>query len=130
MKALVHKNKVVQVAQESFPVHPSMQWLECSAEVQPGWTYADDTFAAPVIEPEPSPVIMSVGPLQLRRALREVGMYSAVAAYVETAPEEVKEAWEYATEYKRSDPLFPVVQSAMGLTDAQVDALFALAATK
>lgn len=130
MKALILQNRVVQVAAESFPVHPSMQWLDCPAEAQTGWTYADGEFAPPVIEPEPEPVIMSVGPLQLRRALREVGMYADVVAYVETAPEEVQEAWEYATEYRRDDPLFPVVQAAMGLTDERVDNLFALAATK
>jgi hypothetical protein len=107
-----------------------MTWADCPAEVQAGWAYADGVFTAPVIEPEPTPVIMSVGPLQLRRALREVGMYAAVVAYVETAPEEVQEAWEYATEYRRDDPLFPVVQTALGLTDEQVDALFALAASK
>ena len=130
MKALIHNAKVVQVASESFPVHTSMLWLDCPAEVQPGWAYADGVFTAPVVEPEPDPVIMSVGPLQLRRALRELGMYAAVVAYVETAPEEVKEAWEYATEYRRDDPLFPIVQTAMELTDEEIDNLFALAATK
>jgi hypothetical protein len=130
MKALVHENRVVQVEENEFPVHPSMQWITCPDEVVAGYTYENGVFTAPVVEPEPAPVIMSVGPLQLRRALREVGMYAAVVAYVEAADEEIQEAWEYATEYRRDDPLFPVVQTAMELTDEDVDNLFALAATK
>jgi hypothetical protein len=130
MNALIYENDVVQVAEQEFPVHPSMAWVGCSSEVQPGWTYDDGDFFPPSPEPESAPVIMSVGPLQLRRALRGVGMYAAVIAYVEAADEEIQEAWEYATEYRRDDPLFPIVQAALELTDEDVDALFALAATK
>lgn len=130
MKALVHENRVVQIIDQEFPVHPSMQWITCPDYVLVGYSYRDGAFIATVPEATEVMTIMSVGPLQLRRALRELGMYAAVTSYVETAPEEVQEAWEYATEYRRDDPLFPVVQLAMGLTDTQIDNLFALAATK
>jgi len=130
MKALVHENKVAQVSVEEFPVHPSMQWIECSEGVKAGYTYEGGVFTAPVPEEPAVMPIMSVGPLQLRRALREVGLYQKVVDYLATAPEEVQEAWEYATEYRRNDPLFPVVQDELEMTEEEVDYLFVLAATK
>lgn len=37
--------------------------------------------------------------------------------------------WEYATEFNRSWPALLAMQSALGLTDKQLDDLFTLAAT-
>lgn len=33
--------------------HPSLVWVECGAEVQPGWTYDGKEFAPPVVEVDP-----------------------------------------------------------------------------
>ena len=71
----------------------------------------------------------SVGPLQLRRALRAMGEMDAINAYMETASEEVKEAWKYATIIPRLDPLVVGLQSVMERTDEEVDQLFELALT-
>lgn len=46
MKALVLNGLVVDVAAEEFPVHASMQWVECDETVQAGYTY-DGSFHAP-----------------------------------------------------------------------------------
>lgn len=72
---------------------------------------------------------VKVGPLQLRRALRASGMMPTLQAYLTTAPEEVQEAWEYATEIPRLDPLVLAIQQATGKTEAEVDQLFELALT-
>ena len=71
----------------------------------------------------------TVGPLQLRRALRAAGLMTDLQAYLATAPEEVQEAWEYATTIPRLDPLAVAIQQATGKTDAEVDQLFELAMT-
>lgn len=130
MLALIHQHKVVQVAPESFPVHHSMTWLDCPAAVQAGWSYVDGEFVAPAPEPTPDPrLTMTCGPLQLRRALRQTGDYAAVVAALSQADEETKEAWEYASEVRRLDPMIEAMRQAMGRTPEEVDALFELAVT-
>jgi hypothetical protein len=44
MKALVLKSKVVQVVNdgEEFPVHSSMEWVDCEGNVSPGWVRIDN----------------------------------------------------------------------------------------
>ena len=130
MQALIHNAKVAQVASESFPVHQSMQWVNSPAEVQPGWSYSDGQFIHPIEETTPDPrTIMTCGALQFRKALRQLGKMDAVKSYVEQADEETQEAWEYATEFKRLDPFIVGGMAALGVSDAEVDAVFELAVT-
>lgn len=49
MKALVLNEKVVQVEQQEFEVHPSLVWVDCPNNVVAGWSYKDGQF----VEPEP-----------------------------------------------------------------------------
>ena len=72
---------------------------------------------------------MQCGALQFRKALRQIGKMDAVKAYVETADEETQEAWEYATEFKRLNPFIVGGMAALGVSDAEVDAVFELAVT-
>lgn len=72
---------------------------------------------------------LSCGPLQLRRALRAMELMPIIKAYIETAPEEVVEAWEYASEFRRMDPFILAVQAELSRSDAEVDDLFRLALT-
>jgi hypothetical protein len=130
MKALIHNHKVVQIADIDFPVHPSMQWAECPAGVQAGWSYSDGEFLAPTPEPMPDPrATMSCGPLQLRRALRQLGLYATITAAIAQADEETQEAWEYASEVRRLEPMVEAMRVVLGKTDAEVDAIFDLAVT-
>lgn len=71
----------------------------------------------------------SCGPLQMRRALRASGLLDVVNQYLETADEEVVEAWEYATKIDRDDPFILAVQQLLNKTDEEVDNLFKLALT-
>lgn len=72
---------------------------------------------------------LSVSPLQIRRALRQAGLFEAVSAFVASADDDVRDAWEYAVQIDRTDPLIVGAAEALGVTDAQVDDLFRLAAT-
>lgn len=69
------------------------------------------------------------GPLQFRRALRQMGEMETIDAFMGAAPEEVVEAWEYATRIVRLDPLVLALQQQLGRTDEEVDDLFRLALT-
>lgn len=71
----------------------------------------------------------AVTPLQARKALRDASMKSAVDTWLATQAEEVQEAWDYALEVRRDDPTVLAAQSALELTDTQMDDLFKLAIT-
>ena len=47
MKALVLNNKVVDLQENSFPVHESMEWIDCDNTVETGFTYENGKFIAP-----------------------------------------------------------------------------------
>lgn len=72
---------------------------------------------------------VSVTPLQARRALRAAELLPAFAVALAAADDETREAWEYATEIRRDNPLVADFADELGLTEEQVDDLFRLAAT-
>lgn len=92
----------------------------------PGWTY-DGEFHPPAPEPVPAP--LSITPLQARRALRAAGLLDAVNGAVALADPDTQDAWEYAIEVRRDNPIIAGMAAALGLTDAQLDDLFRTAAT-
>lgn len=74
--------------------------------------------------------LIPITPRQARLALLGAGLLDAVET--ELAKPENKAAqiaWEYALEIKRDDPLIATFAVVLGLTDAQIDALFETART-
>lgn len=61
---------------------------------------------------------------QARLALLQAGLLDAVTAAVQQAGQAVQIEWEYATDVRRASPLVQAISAGMGLTEAQVDALF------
>lgn len=49
MKALVFEGKVVDLAEQQFDVHESMQWVGAPNEVKHGWSYDGSQFQAPAV---------------------------------------------------------------------------------
>ena len=47
MKALIFNNRVVDLQENSFPVHESMMWVDCDNTVETGFTYENGKFTAP-----------------------------------------------------------------------------------
>jgi hypothetical protein len=79
--------------------------------------------------PPPPAVPAAVSPLQARKALRAAGVLDAVDAWLATQPPGIRDAWEYAIEVRRDDQDVVVpAAAALGLTSAQIDALFLAAA--
>lgn len=71
------------------------------------------------------PVVVT--PWQIRKALNASGLRAAVEAAVAASDQQTKDAWEFAQEFRRDNPLIAAVAGAMGKTDGEIDALFALA---
>ena len=44
MKALVFNGRVVEIRENAFPVHGSMQWIDCDETVECGYLYQDGQF--------------------------------------------------------------------------------------
>lgn len=71
----------------------------------------------------------TVTPRQFRLAMLRAGI---PLSFVETALQNLSEplrsealiSWEYATEFRRDNPLFALAGQLLGMTDEQVDTLF------
>lgn len=70
---------------------------------------------------------MVCGPLQIRKALRQTDNYATIVGVISQADEEIQEAWEYAGEFKRLDPMVEMIRVTLNKTHEEVDNLFTLA---
>jgi hypothetical protein len=87
-----------------------------------------DTPAPPIVVMRKVP--QSVSMRQTRLALLAAGLLDDVEAAMATQPRAAQIEWEFATEVLRSSPLVAGLSGAIRLTEAQLDDLFILAATK
>lgn len=87
------------------------------------------TWVVSPAPPPPSSVPDSVPAHHLRRALRASAMLDGVNAYMAALPDddEMRESWEYAPFFRRDAIGIEAARVALGLTHAQVDALFTAA---
>lgn len=68
---------------------------------------------------------VSVTPRQARLVLLQAGYLDAAEAMLALPENKAAQiTWEYALEIKRSDPLIAAIGGALGLTEAQIDAMF------
>lgn len=77
----------------------------------------------------PARVPAAVTPLQARKALRRAGLLVTVTSAVQAAGEEAQEEWDYAVEVRRDNARLVAIAAAAGMTEADIDDLFRLAAT-
>lgn len=103
-----------------LPLEPIEQWK----------LQADGT----IIVVPPAPVIpTTVSMRQARLALFQQGKLSQVQPLIDAMSEPAKTttqiSWDYATTVQRDDDMVVQLSVAMGLTNADLDALFTLAAT-
>lgn len=92
-----------------------------------GDLYFDGSFHAPQ-KPEVAPI--KVSPWQMRKALNQLNLRQAVEATVSFSNDQtIKDGWEFATSFVRNDPLVITLGSQLGKTEAELDALFELAAS-
>jgi hypothetical protein len=66
---------------------------------------------------------------QARLALLQSGLLSTVSAAIAAGGEADQIEWEYAAEVNRNQPLVQNMKAGLGLTDADLDNLFTLAAS-
>lgn len=82
----------------------------------------------PTLADQP-PSAITVTPWQIRKALNQIGLRASVEAAVAGSTQEVKDGWEFASEFKSDNELIAQLCGALGKTEAERLALFQLAAT-
>lgn len=80
-------------------------------------------------DPLPPPVY-SCSPWQIRKALNNQGLRQAVESAVSASTDqELKDGWEFASEFRSNDPFVVSMGAALGKTAEETDQLIAYAAT-
>jgi len=77
----------------------------------------------------PSDVPQEVTPRQFRLALLQAGVSPAAITQALQGNEAALTEWEFALSVRRDHPLIATMAAMLGKTDADVDAIFQLAAT-
>lgn len=92
-----------------------------------GWTLLSAEEVAAADAPVPT-VPEAITMRQARLVLLSAGLLGDVDAAIAALPSPAKEAaqieWEYAQDVRRQAPLILQLAPALGLTDAQLDAMF------
>jgi hypothetical protein len=94
---------------------------------RPEATAEDRAAAQGVIDAfdfEAPAVPQSVTPYQARLALNAAGLREAAEGAIAAAPQDVRDAWEYALVIERSSPFIGEIGNALALSEQQIDALF------
>jgi len=95
-----------------------------------GWEDITGSWPPP---PGPPPIPTTVSMRQARLALFQQGKLSLVQPLIDAMMEPAKTntqiSWDYARTVNRDDDLVVQLSAAMGLTDADLDALFILGAS-
>ena len=111
------------------PLDVDGELIEATGGAGIGWTY-DGQWQAP--PPKPPVIPQEITMRQARLVLLQEGLLSQVDAAIEAMSEPERTAakieWEYSATLKRDHQLVVSLTAALGLTAAQVDALFVAAA--
>jgi len=84
------------------------------------------TYAALALTP-PAP-IPSISPRQIRQALTRAGLREAVESAVANGDQDLKDWWFHSNPFERLNPEVVGMGLALGQSDEQLDALWALGA--
>jgi len=86
------------------------------------------TYVEPTVVPDVIPVVSA---FQAQAALMQAGALDAIEAYmVDPATDEfVKLAWRKVQEFRRDSPVVASIAPVLGISEAQLDDLFAFAST-
>jgi hypothetical protein len=100
--------------------YQAIVWLD--ERPKPTWAAVEEVTLQVTFPP--------VTPRQIRLALNQLGLRSAVEAYVAQADQSTMDSWEYSTQFERDHPLLLAAAEALQQPPEAIDALFTLALTK
>lgn len=118
--------------------HPTYGWIPFTADLSDTGALFDvaELHAALAADPNtleyvaPPPVVpQSVTPRQVRLVLLAQGLLTSVEAMIAQQDEATRIAWQYASEFRRDDPLLLSLAASLNLTEQQLDDFFIAANT-
>lgn len=118
--------------------HPTYGWIPFTADPNDTGAAFDvaSLYAALAADPNtleyvaPPPVVpQSVTPRQVRLVLLSQGLLASVEAMIAQQDEATRIAWQYASEFRRDDPLLLSLATSLNLTEQQLDDFFIAANT-
>lgn len=89
------------------------------------WEGSGYDIAALIAGADTTPPALVVSMRQARLALLNAGLLDAVEAAIKAADKATQICWDTSTEVHRDDAVLAHVASTLGLTDVQIDNLFA-----
>jgi len=106
-------------------------WLDDGADPEtwlPNCTPISDA-EADALRPATTPFVAPLTPRQIRMALSRAGLRSTVEGAVVAGDQDLKDWWEWSQAFERLHPQVVAMGAALGQTDEDMDALWALGAT-
>lgn len=70
----------------------------------------------------------SVNAFQIRAALNQLGLREQIESVIAAGSQDLKDAWQFEPKFNRFNEQVIIMGATLGLTDAQLDSLFDLAA--
>jgi hypothetical protein len=133
--ALIQNNIVTNLIMADAAFHPApegyvMVNVDQNNHPQIGSAYDPATggFTPPYVPPAPIVVPGSVTPRQVRLILLQQGLLDQIEAMIAEQDRATQITWQFASEFRRDDPLLAQLAATLGLTDEQVDNFFIAAA--
>lgn len=68
--------------------------------------------------------MLPLSAFQVRKVLTQFGLRANVEAAILQADQATKDAWQYANEFYRNNPILLGMAQALSITDEQLDAMF------
>ena len=114
------------VGQTAIDLSPDLEaaFVKAIATAPNGVTFDGQSFTP--IPPPPPPIPQQATPLQMRCALRQLGLLDQVNAYVATQTPNMQDSWQYARTIPISNPMVVAVAAALNV---DLPSLFKLANT-
>lgn len=127
--ALINGDVIVNVVEQDTPPTIPGEWVECG-NAGPGWVRVNGEFQAAVTPPA---VPAKVTRRQARQALLLAGKLQMVEPAINAIPDATQRAmimieWQDSLEFERNRPTLVALATAIGMTSADLDALFVQAA--
>jgi formate-dependent phosphoribosylglycinamide formyltransferase (GAR transformylase) len=98
-------------------------WL-CDGVIYPLSVLGDVVISDYVEPPADTPEINVISMRQARLQLLAMDLLDAVNTQISTMSQAAQIEWEYATEVQRSNPLVSALQTALSMTDSDMDLFF------
>lgn len=107
----------------------AFDWQQFPSEAQESWRWDGSAIVVNAEALRQIKYSGTVSAFQIRAALNQLNLRDDVEQIVAAGGQNLKDAWAYAPKFNRFNDQVLAMQSALNLTDAQVDELFDLAAT-